>query len=95
MPDGGVPERDTVRRALDLLDEALAQGKTAYCWGGHGRTGLVAGCWLRRHGLAGAESVLRILGQLRKDMPDADRPSPETDGQRQAVRQWERLEQDL
>jgi hypothetical protein len=47
---------------------------------------------LRRHGLAGADSVFEILGKLRKDMPDADRSSPETEGQRRMVLQWERYE---
>jgi ADP-ribosyl-[dinitrogen reductase] hydrolase len=90
MPDGGVPARDPVRRALGLLDGALAQGKSAYvhCWGGHGRTGVVAGCWLLRHGLADAGSVFKILAQLRKQMPDADKLSPETEGQRRLVQQW-------
>ena len=94
MPDGGVPERDSVRRALDLMDEALGKGKTVYvhCWGGHGRTGVVAGCWLQRHSLADAGSVLDVLAQLRKNMPDAGKPSPETEGQRRLVQQWGRGE---
>ena len=89
LPDGGVPERDSVRRALDLLDQALGEGKTVYV---QGRTGVVAGCWLQRHGLADAGSALAILVQLRKNMPDAGKPSPETEGQRRLVRQWGRGE---
>ena len=92
MPDGGIPGLDKVRQALDLLDEALAKGRTVYvhCWGGHGRTGVAAGCWLQRHGLADSQSVLEILAQLRKHMPDAGRLSPETEGQRRMAQKWGR-----
>jgi protein-tyrosine phosphatase len=53
IPDFGVPSAPEMRRILDTIDEALAAGHTVYvhCRGGVGRTGTVAGCYLRRHGL--------------------------------------------
>jgi protein tyrosine phosphatase len=58
-----------------------------HCWGGVGRTGTVVGCWLVRHGLAGGDALARVEA-LRATTPKANRPSPETDTQRDLVRGW-------
>src|SRR5687768_1390713 len=48
IPDGEVPTSSQMRGILAALDEAVRAGHRIYvhCWGGHGRTGTVAGCWL-------------------------------------------------
>ena len=53
------PSRAETRKILDRIDAALGEGQKVYvhCWGGSGRTGTIVGCWIRRHALAGHESV--------------------------------------
>ena len=90
IPDGGCPSETELRKILDRIDAELDRGETIYvhCWGGHGRTGLIVGCWLVRHGLGGDEALQR-LRELRAAVPEADwRESPETDEQRRMVRNW-------
>lgn len=44
---------------LDCIDAELERANLVYvhCWGGHGRTGTVVGCWLRRHGRGQQEAI--------------------------------------
>lgn len=88
--DGGCPTAVEMLAILDRIDTELADGQVVYvhCWGGHGRTGTVVGCWLVRHGAAPAEALARIR-ELRRDVPDSDwLPSPETGAQREFVLSW-------
>ncbi len=89
IPDLGTPTEEEMRRILDAIDAALAQGATVYvhCYGGVGRTGTVVGCWLARHGLSGAAALERIAA-WRAGTPDGARVSPETEAQRQMVLNW-------
>lgn len=89
VPDRGLPEAGEMRAILDLVDAELERGGTVYvhCRGGIGRTGTVAGCWLRRHGLDGGDP-LATLAELRADVPDAWMPSPETREQAALVTGW-------
>jgi len=88
--DVSVPSRERMAAILDDIDAALDSGRPVFvhCWGGRGRTGTVIGCWLRRHNLADAHSVLNKLEALRAATPDAHIPSPDTDEQRQFIREW-------
>lgn len=68
-----------------------------HCWGGVGRTGLVVGCWLVRHGWRGAEAldeVQRLFGTMTPEKV-ARHPegSPQTPGQRRMIMGWARLDQ--
>lgn len=75
---------------LDAIDAALYRGETVYvhCWGGIGRTGVVVGCWLSRHGFEG-ESALGKLEDLWNDCPKSvSRRSPETREQEQYILNW-------
>jgi rhodanese/phosphatase family protein len=88
--DLGCPSEAEMLAILDLIDEELAGGQSVYvhCWGGHGRTGTVVGCWLARHGLGG-DAALRRLAELRAEVPEAAwRRSPETSAQEALVRSW-------
>lgn len=76
---------------LDAIDDALAGGHAVYfhCWGGIGRTGTVAGCWLVRHGMSGAEALATVDGHMRTTAKAYRVPrSPETDEQCAYVLGW-------
>jgi uncharacterized protein len=83
VADFSVPSPETIVRALDAVDEAVADGRSVYvhCWGGRGRTGTVVGCWFVRHGATG-EEALRRVAELRG-------AGPETEEQRGAVLGWQ------
>ena len=87
--DGGIPAHKEMAHILNTIDSALAEGHTIYvhCWGGKGRTGTVIGCYLVRHGMGG-EEALDEISRLRQGTHDERDPSPETEVQRQTVRNW-------
>ena len=90
IQDGGCPTPAGMRAILDWIDSEIADGHVVYvhCWGGHGRTGTVIGCWLVRHG-AVPKAALAQITELRRDVPDAAwMPSPETGEQTQLVERW-------
>ena len=84
-----VPTAAMMRRILDTIDTALAEGQRVYvhCAGGIGRTGTVVGCYLVRHGLQGEAALAEIM-RLRHAMPNASDLSPRREPQRQMVRTW-------
>lgn len=60
--DFTVPSDDQLVEVLDAIDEELAGGGVVYvhCWAGCGRTGVVVGCWLVRHGTEPRAALDRI-----------------------------------
>ncbi len=76
---------------LDCIDAAIENGETVYihCWGGIGRTGVIVGCWLARHGEPG-QAALHELKRLWQANPKSNRPqdSPETPTQEQYILDW-------
>jgi hypothetical protein len=80
---------------LDTIDAQLEQGRTVYvhCWGGVGRTGVIVGCWLARHGYAGQASLDRLHELWRQCPKSAYRQSPETRQQEQYVLDFAASEQ--
>jgi protein-tyrosine phosphatase len=60
--DFSIPTADELESALDEIDGELATGGVVYvhCWAGCGRTGVVVGSWLVRHGLTPQEALARI-----------------------------------
>ena len=78
-----------MKELLDLLGSEMDAGRTVYvhCFRGLGRTGTVVGCYLVNQGLSGSEALSRI-SELRKDVAGSFRKSPETDIQRDFVRNW-------
>ncbi len=93
--DMDVCARAHMRAVLDLIDARLAEGRSVYvhCWGGIGRTGMVVGCWLVRHGATG-ERALRCVAKLYSSTESGSAPphrrprSPQTDAQREMVWGW-------
>ena len=75
---------------LDTIDTIIAEQGRIYlhCWGGVGRTGVIVGCWLARHGYKG-EAALEKLHELWSHCPKSERRiSPETYEQENYVRNW-------
>ena len=60
--DFSTPTRDALVDILDEIDAELAAGGVVYvhCWAGCGRTGVVVGSWLVRHGADPGEALRRI-----------------------------------
>ena len=60
--DFSVPTPDDLVATLDAIDAELAAGGIVYvhCWAGCGRTGVVVGCWLVRHGLEPRKALAQI-----------------------------------
>ena len=82
--DFTVPTDEQLVAALDLIDAELEGGGVVYvhCWAGCGRTGVVVGCWLVRHG-ADPERALERIAETRGP------GCPQTVEQRRAVLAWE------
>lgn len=78
--DVSTPSAETVTAVLDTIDRALASGGTVYlhCWGGRGRTGVIVGCWLVRHGWIQPRDAARERAQLRSRCADAAHRAPDT-----------------
>jgi protein-tyrosine phosphatase len=64
--DFSIPTRDDLVAILDEIDAELDAGGVVYvhCWAGCGRTGVVVGSWLVRHG-ATADDALRRIADAR------------------------------
>jgi protein-tyrosine phosphatase len=89
--DGGVPASDTMTAILDAIDKAIHDGKCVYvhCWGGIGRTGMVVGCHLVRHGMPNEQALERVNQLYRTRPVDLYHlRAPETDAQVEFVRNW-------
>ena len=60
--DFSIPTREELVAILDEIDAELAGGGIVYvhCWAGCGRTGVVVGSWLVRHGVDPQDALRRI-----------------------------------
>ncbi len=101
IPDVSITDDVRMRRILDYIDSALDTGQTVYvhCWGGVGRTGTVIGCWLVRRGRS-ADDALAEVDRMFATMSESKRRghprgSPETSTQREMVRRWRAVEDQL
>ena len=76
---------------LDAVDSALERHGSVYvhCWGGHGRTGTVIGCWLVRHGSTTVDAIA-LIDERRRPLPiyRANPSSPQTSEQHRFVQAW-------
>lgn len=83
--DFSVPTRDGLMGTLDEIDAELDAGGIVYvhCWAGCGRTGVVVGSWLVRHG-ADPNDALRRIAEARGV------GCPQTLEQRLVVLDWRR-----
>ncbi len=86
--DFSTPSEKAMVELLDVIDAALTADRNVYlhCFGGKGRTGMVVGCYLARHGMPG-KKALEMIKELRSKIIDAGR-SPETEEQKRMVLGW-------
>jgi hypothetical protein len=93
IQDMGIPTPDVMTEILGTIESEIAAGRPVYvhCWGGIGRTGTVAGCWLVEQGHSCDEALARIT-ELRLPTPDGWKDSPQTHEQKSFVRGWRRRE---
>jgi hypothetical protein len=88
--DGGIPSPSLMQTILGTLEHAVNAHRPVYihCWGGHGRTGTVVGCWLVKQGLTGEQALERIR-ELRQFDPYLDTYlSPTDEAQCEMVLKW-------
>jgi len=90
IEDMSIPSKAHMTRILDLIDRNMQNDQPVYvhCWGGRGRTGTVAGCYLARHGYASGQKVLDLIQNLRQGTEDQHKASPETQEQVNMVLGW-------
>jgi len=60
--DFSVPTQEHLGATLDEIDAEVRMGGLVYvhCWAGCGRTGVVVGSWLVRHGVEPGEALRRV-----------------------------------
>ncbi|MHB1462493.1 MAG: ADP-ribosylglycohydrolase family protein [Armatimonadota bacterium] len=94
VEDNNVPTRAFMTKILDFIDSCIVNGSPVFvhCWGGHGRTGTVVGCWLARHGIAQGDDALKKIMHLRSNEQTSHKPSPQTTDQCDLVRSWQQGE---
>lgn len=82
--DFSVPAHEGLVATLDEIDAELESGGIVYvhCWAGCGRTGVVVGSWLVRHG-TDPDEALRRIAEAR------GRGCPQTLEQREFVLAWQ------
>jgi predicted protein tyrosine phosphatase len=90
--DMDVPDRPAdMTEILDEIERRVDAGGTVYvhCWGGIGRTGTVAGCYLVRQGLTG-DAALNQLARLWPQMQKSAwfPTTPQTLPQFEYIRHW-------
>ena len=90
IPDMGATDDRTMTQILNTIDGAIASDKCVYvhCWGGHGRTGMVVGCWLCVHGLSGSQALRRIQELRCHDEVLLSWESPQTPEQVEVILGW-------
>lgn len=87
IPDMGVRDDDGYDEIVHAIRAATARGGVyVHCWGGIGRTSTVAGCLLVDAGMGGDEALAHIA-RLRSSTRKAHMPAPQTQAQRDVVRQ--------
>lgn len=92
ITDMSVPAgKETTTAILDAVDDHILHNRTVYlhCWGGVGRTGMIVGCWLARHGLKGRKALERLRELWQACPKSSHRDSPETREQIQYILDWE------
>jgi protein-tyrosine phosphatase len=91
--DHGVPSRETMAAILNTIDEAIENGRGVYahCWGGVGRTGIVVGCYLVRHGHTPQQALERVQALFKTRPQNYYTISPETSEQIEFVRSWREI----
>ena len=90
IQDMSTPKKTEMEEILNYIDQEISAGEKIYvhCLRGLGRTGIVIGCYLVRHGETG-EKAIKKIASLRKNLPNRWLQSPQTDMQKEFVINWE------
>lgn len=90
IEDYSVPSTDQMRQILDHINSELEQGRKIYlhCFGGVGRTGTVAGCYLAENGFSGEAAIVELQKKFAVSTNSKWNKSPETDAQIAFVKAW-------
>ena len=90
IPDCVAPSIEKMATIQKAIQKAVEAGLLVYvhCWGGHGRTGCVAGCWLVSNGYD-PEQALKLMKRRRTHDPHLKlNAAPLTGEQRGAIEHW-------
>ena len=89
IQDMSTPQKVEMEEILNYIDKEVTAGNKIYvhCLRGLGRTGIVIGCYLVRHGDTG-EKAIKNIASLRKNLPNSWLQSPQTDRQKEFVINW-------
>ncbi|GDX80068.1 hypothetical protein LBMAG42_18790 [Deltaproteobacteria bacterium] len=85
--DVTAPPDETMRAVLARL-HAHPGVTYVHCWGGHGRTATVAGCWLREAGLSADEALTHIRAARAHDDYLVGQRAPQAPDQHDIIRRW-------
>jgi len=91
LEDHGLPQsRAQMEDILFELDRILDQGDLVYvhCRAGIGRTNMVLGCWMRRHGMTGAAAITQLNRLWKANARSATWPRIPEANQQQYVLNW-------
>ena len=92
IPDVSIPASEmATKEILDTIDQHIANDRVVYlhCWGGVGRTGVIVGCWLARHGFAGEKALSHLRKLWQQNPKSRFKRSPETPAQERYIKEWE------
>ena len=89
--DMGIPDKTLMREILDAIEKSIDEKQCVYlhCWGGHGRTGTVVGCWLRQHDFSGVDALQHIKKLRSYDPGLLQWESPQNTAQKDMILYWE------
>ncbi len=84
-----VQELELIVDAIDAEIDGRNSPTLVHCSDGDGRTGLIVGCYLARHGVASGPEVIEKISELRAFDPDlAEQKSPSNIVQERIVTRW-------
>lgn len=90
MPDMGIPSTQRMQEIQGILKACMAESKTLYvhCWGGHGRTSTVAGCWHVSQGKSPEEALRLIRAARAHSQYLSDIRVPQSPSQEEFIANW-------
>lgn len=92
IEDYSIPSEDLMEQILKYIQAEISRGKRVYlhCFGGIGRTGTVAGCFLVESGLDGSAAISKLAELFSESTSSSWARTPETDEQIELVLAWAR-----